>query len=107
MSLRGLTTDSTIVLFDGLRGASYPLADDGTRSFTDLNTIPDAIVDRVDVLKDGASATYGADAIAGVVNVITKREIKGLYGDASAGISTRGDAGEQRLRLFNACVRGL
>lgn len=99
VSLRGLTTDSTIVLFDGLRGASYPLADDGTRSFTDLNTIPDAIVDRVDVLKDGASATYGADAIAGVVNVITKREIKGLYGDASAGISSRGDAGEQRLAL--------
>lgn len=99
VSLRGLTTDSTVVLFDGLRGAPYPLADDGTRSFTDLNTIPDAIVDRVDVLKDGASATYGADAIAGVVNVIIKREIKGLYGDASAGVSSRGDAGEQRLSL--------
>lgn len=99
VSLRGLTTDSTVVLFDGLRGAPYPLADDGTRSFTDLNTIPDAIVDRVDVLKDGASATYGADAIAGVVNVILKREIKGLYGDASAGVTSRGDAGEQRLSL--------
>lgn len=99
VSLRGLTTDSTVVLFDGLRGASYPLADDGTRSFVDLNTIPDAIVDRVEVLKDGASSTYGADAIAGVVNVITKHEIKGLQASAEGGISERGDAGEQRLTL--------
>ena len=98
-SLRGLTTNSTIVLFDGLRGAFYPLADDGSRSFVDLNTIPDAIVERVEVLKDGASSLYGADAIAGVVNVITKKEIKGIEATGEAGISNRGDAGEQRFTL--------
>jgi iron complex outermembrane receptor protein len=97
VSLRGLTTSSTLVLFDGLRAAYYPLADDGTRNFVDLNTIPDAIVERVQVLKDGASATYGADAVAGVVNIITKREVKGLHLQAEAGISQRGDASNQRL----------
>ena len=94
-SLRGLTTSSTLVLFDGLRAAYYPLADDGTRNFVDLNTIPYALVDRVETLKDGASATYGADAVAGVINVILKKEIRGFHGDVSAGVSSRRDAGEQ------------
>lgn len=99
VSLRGLTTNSTLVLFDGMRAAYYPLADDGTRNFVDLNTIPDDIVQTFDVLRDGASSTYGADAIAGVVNIITKKEIKGITGRAEAGISSRGDAGQQRLSL--------
>ena len=51
ISLRGLTTNSTLVLFDGLRASYYPLADDGTRNFVDLNTIPDEIVERVEVLR--------------------------------------------------------
>ena len=99
VSLRGLTTNSTLVLFDGMRAAFYPLADDGTRNFVDLNTIPDDIVERVEVLRDGASSTYGADAIAGVVNVITKKQIQGISGRAEAGISDRGDAASQRLSL--------
>ena len=117
VSLRGLTTSSTLVLFDGLRAAYYPLADDGTRNFVDLNTIPDAIVERVQVLKDGASATYGADAVAGVVNIITKKQVTGLYLTAEAGVTQRGDAGNQRLSAtygygdlakdgFNAYVSG-
>jgi iron complex outermembrane receptor protein len=99
VSLRGLSTNSTLVLFDGLRAASYPLADDGVRSFVDLNTIPDAIVDRVEVLKDGASSTYGADAVAGVVNVILKKQITGVQGTVEGGLSQRGDAGHQRIDL--------
>ncbi|WP_163831632.1 TonB-dependent receptor plug domain-containing protein, partial [Proteus mirabilis] len=59
--------------------------------------IPDAIVDRIEVLKDGASSTYGADAIAGVVNVIMKKEVTGIHLNASAGISDRGDGAEQRI----------
>ncbi|MDX3909972.1 MAG: TonB-dependent receptor [Sphingobium sp.] len=117
VSLRGLSTSSTLVLFDGLRAAYYPLADDATRNFVDLNTIPDDIVERIEVLRDGASSTYGADAIAGVVNVITKKEITGISGRAEAGISERGDAGNMRLSLtagwgdlddqgFNAYVSG-
>lgn len=96
-SLRGLTTSSTLVLFDGLRMAYYPLADDGTRNFVDINSIPNAIIDRIDVLKDGASSTYGADAVAGVINIITKKQITGLRLNASAGISQKGDSAEQRI----------
>ncbi len=99
VSLRGLTTNSTLVLFDGMRAAYYPLADDGTRNFVDLNTIPDDIVERIEVLRDGASSTYGADAIAGVVNIITKKEIQGISGRAETGISERGDAGQYRMSM--------
>ncbi len=99
VSLRGLSTSSTLVLFDGLRAAYYPLSDDGTRNFVDLNTIPDDIVDRIEVLRDGASSSYGADAIAGVVNIITKRQFKGLAARAEAGISQDGAAPTQRLSL--------
>lgn len=97
VSLRGLGSGNTLTLFDGLRSAPYPLADDGHRNFVDLSSMPDAIVERIDVLQDGASATYGADAVAGVVNVIVKKEIVGFHANASAGISQRGDAGEQRI----------
>jgi outer membrane receptor protein involved in Fe transport len=65
-ALRGLTVQSTLSISDGLRMAPYPLADDGQRNFVDLSSIPSAIIDRVEVLRDGASSTYGADAIAGV-----------------------------------------
>lgn len=99
ISLRALTTNSTLTLFDGLRAANYPLADDGQRSFVDLNTIPSATVERVETLRDGASSTYGADAIAGVVNIITKKEIKGVLGRVEGGISERGDSDNQRVQL--------
>ncbi|MGZ3259643.1 MAG: TonB-dependent receptor plug domain-containing protein, partial [Croceibacterium sp.] len=65
-SLRGLNDAYTLTLFNGLRSALYPLGDDGYRNFVDINSIPESIVDRVTVLLDGASATYGSDAIAGV-----------------------------------------
>ena len=97
ISLRGLTTNSTLVLFDGLRATSYPLADDGTRNFVDLNTIPDEIVERIEVLKDGASSSYGADAVAGVVNIITKRQVTGFHATAEQGISEKGDASNHRF----------
>lgn len=99
VSLRGLSTNSTLVLFDGLRAAYYPLADDGQRSFVDLNTIPSAIVERVETLRDGASSTYGADAVAGVVNLIIRKEIKGLEARVEAGVAERGNPGGQRLQL--------
>jgi iron complex outermembrane recepter protein len=97
VALRGLTVQATLSIFDGLRMAPYPLADDGQRNFVDLNTIPNAIVERIEVLRDGASSTYGADAVAGVINIITKKEVKGLHLNGSSGISQRGDAGEYRF----------
>lgn len=97
VSLRGLTVQKTLTVFNGLRMAPYPLADDGHRNFVDLNTLPDAIIERVEVLKDGASSTYGADAVAGVVNIITRREIQGLHVNTSYGMSQHGDGDEKRL----------
>jgi iron complex outermembrane receptor protein len=116
-SLRGLTTNSTLVLFDGLRASYYPLADDGTRNFVDLNTVPDDIVERIEVLRDGASSLYGADAIAGVINIITKRQITGVQGRAEGGVSGQGIGSTYRLSLsagvgdlskngFNAYISG-
>lgn len=96
-ALRGLTVQSTLSVADGLRLAPYPLADDGQRNFVDLNTIPSAIVERIEILRDGASSTYGADAIAGVVNVITKKEIQGFHLGGSLGVSEHGGGDEQRF----------
>jgi iron complex outermembrane receptor protein len=100
VSLRGLTSNSTLTLVDGLRMTYYPLADDGTRNFVDLNTIPDVIVDRIETLKDGGSATYGADAIAGVVNVITKKTYEGVTVKAEAGDSQAGGGSETNFQAL-------
>lgn len=97
ISLRGLTLDATLVLLDGHRMAPYPLADDGQRPFVDLSSLPMSIVDRVEVLKDGASAIYGSDAIAGVVNIITKKDFQGFQADADFGSSYKADGLTQRV----------
>ena len=90
VALRGLTVNSTLVLIDGLRTANYALSDDGERSFVDLNTIPLDVVDHVDVLKDGASSLYGADAIAGVVNIVLKPDFQGEAAEGEVGTSQHG-----------------
>jgi iron complex outermembrane receptor protein len=94
ISLRGLGAASTLVLVNGRRMAPYGLADDGQKQFSDLNVIPADAVDRIEILKDGASSIYGSDAIAGVVNVILRKEFKGATARASDGISKYWD-GEQ------------
>ena len=99
ISLRGLGAASTLVLINGRRAAPYGLADDGQKVFFDLNTIPLEAVDRVEVLKDGASAIYGSDAIAGVVNVILKREYQGTAMKVSYGESKYHDGEETRVSL--------
>lgn len=97
ISLRGLNDAYTLTIFNGMRSAPYPLADDGYRNFVDINSMPISITDRIDILLDGASATYGSDAIAGVVNIIPKKQIVGFHGDLSGAISQHGDAGERRV----------
>lgn len=97
VALRGLTVNSTLVLVDGRRLANYPFADDGQRSFVDLNSIPLTMVDRIEVLKDGASSLYGADAIAGVVNIIMKREYSGAEVSADVGTSQHGGGSTVRV----------
>lgn len=96
VSLRGLGVSSTLVLIDGLRSTNFPINDDGHNAYVDLNSIPFSLVDRVEVLKDGASSTYGADAIGGVVNLILKKQFNGVQGTFEGGVSDRGDAGHVR-----------
>jgi len=100
VSLRNLGVSSTITLVDGLRSANFPLNDDGHNSYVDLNSIPMANIESIQVLKDGASSLYGADAIGGVVNLVTRKTFKGLEATADAGASERGDAAKYRARLL-------
>jgi iron complex outermembrane receptor protein len=98
VSLRGLGVSSTLVLIDGLRSANFPINDDGHNAYVDLNSIPFSLIDRIEVLKDGASSTYGADAIGGVVNLILKQQFAGVEGSAEFGQSQERDA---RHRAFD------
>ena len=99
VSLRGLGVSSTLVLVDGLRSANFPINDDGHNAYVDLNSIPFSLIDRIEVLKDGASSSYGADAIGGVVNLILKKQFVGVAGSAEFGESDRGDAEHRQFDL--------
>jgi iron complex outermembrane receptor protein len=99
ISLRGLGATSTLVLLNGRRMAPFARADDGQKSFTDLSTIPMQIVERIEVLKDGASSTYGADAIAGVVNIILRKDFEGLQIKADTGASRYSDLKQNNVAV--------
>jgi iron complex outermembrane receptor protein len=97
VSLRGLNVGATLVLIDGHRSAPFPIGDDGQRSFVDISSIPFDAVERIEVLKDGASALYGSDAIAGVVNIILKHSYTGVTLNADIGTSWKGDGTTRHL----------
>ena len=99
VSLRGLGVSSTLVLIDGLRSTNFPLNDDGHNAYVDLNSIPFSTVERIEVLKDGASSTYGADAIGGVVNIITKKHFTGVLGQVEGGVAEKGDGARYRANV--------
>ena len=88
MALRGLSEKYTLTLVDGHRVAPYGLAVNGTDNFFDLNTIPLNMVERIEIVKTGAVSQYGSDAIAGVVNIITKKNFQGVTLDGSYGGGT-------------------
>jgi iron complex outermembrane receptor protein len=100
VSLRNLGVSSTLLLVNGLRSANYPLSDDGHNSYADLTSIPEVNIERIEVLKDGASSLYGADAIGGVVNIITRRQFNGIDAGAEAGVTEEGDGHKYRLKLL-------
>src|SRR5580692_3672761 len=81
VALKGLLPQDTLVLVDGLRMPAYPFFQftpaSGPFLFTDINSIPVGAIDRIDILNDGGSATYGTDAVAGVVNFVTKEGYNG------------------------------
>lgn len=91
IALRGLLVSGTLILIDGHRMAPYPMADDNQHPFVDISAIPLDAVERIDVLKDGSSAVYGSDAIAGVVNVILKKSYKGTSVSVETGTTQKGD----------------
>jgi len=78
LSLRNLGKGSTLTLLNGRRVSNFGTADGGQQTFVNIDSIPSEVIERVEVLLDGASAIYGSDAIAGVVNIITKKEFSGL-----------------------------
>jgi outer membrane receptor protein involved in Fe transport len=95
LDLRGLEPSRTLVLQNGRRLVSSTQA----LSQPDTNTIPVELLDRVEILTGGASAVYGADAIAGVVNFVLKTDYDGVAMRAQTGISDRGDAASQSIGL--------
>lgn len=95
INLRNMGTNRTLTLIDGRRRVSGS----ARSSAVDLNMIPAAMVERIEVVTGGAAAIYGADAVTGAVNIITKRSIDGLSISATSGISERGDASEYSVSM--------
>jgi iron complex outermembrane receptor protein len=96
-NLRGIGTSSTLVLLNGRRMANF--ASPGDDSGVDLNNIPAAALERVEVLLDGASALYGTDAIGGVINFITRKDFQGLELNAYGSKTDEGGAGKRTASL--------
>jgi outer membrane receptor protein involved in Fe transport len=96
VNLRGVGTNRTLVLVNGRRLVPGGTGADGS---ADLNSIPTASIERIEVLKDGASAVYGSDAIAGVVNIITRRGWSGTEASAYTGISGHSDGATWDLNV--------
>lgn len=94
VNLRGLGSDATLTLIDGHR-ISYS----ASRQAIDISAIPLPAVDRIEVVPDGASALYGSDAVAGVVNVVLKRDYDGVEAGARLGVTADGGGSEQRFDL--------
>ncbi|WP_426181779.1 TonB-dependent receptor plug domain-containing protein [Rhizorhabdus sp. FW153] len=94
LNLRGLGQLRTLVMLDGQRLPAATIS-----GVVDINTIPNALIKRVDIVTGGASAAYGSDAVAGVVNFILDKEFTGLKGDIQGGVTDYGDNKSYRLSL--------
>jgi iron complex outermembrane receptor protein len=100
IALRGLSEKYTLVLVDGQRVAPYAEPSNGTDAFVDLNSVPLNAIERIEVVKTGAVSQYGSDAIAGVVNIITKKNLEGLEVAAAYGAATGNTEGTEKLDIF-------
>lgn len=98
LNLRGLGSQATLMLINGRRLAAYAQPEFQT-TFVDLNSIPVGAVERIEILKDGASAIYGSEAIAGVINIILRSSYEGLELSGSLGQSSRSDGETQRANI--------
>ncbi len=104
VNLYGLGSQRTLTLVNGRRfvgaNASTVFSSAGGGGQVDLNTIPTKLIERVDTVSIGGAPIYGSDAIAGTVNIILKHDYEGIDLDGQAGISQRGDLGNQRVRAL-------
>ena len=98
VNLRGMGAQRTLVLLNGRRMVS---SGTGADSSVDLNTIPVAMIKSIEILKDGASAVYGSDAIAGVVNIITKKDFEGSEVNVEGSQTTKGDGTNYGVSLLH------
>lgn len=99
INLRGLGPNHTLVLVNGRRIADYPVAYNGSVNATNLANIPSVMIDRIEILSGSASAVYGSDAIAGVVNIILKDRQEGTDLSLKVGGTQEGGGGNQRFQL--------
>ncbi len=106
VNFRGLGFGQTLTLIDGRRLPIYPIGINGTTNFVDLSAIPMAFVERIDVLTDGASAIYGSDAVSGVINVITRKDIEGISLNFRTSTTTDGGFDTQRFNLLTGARNG-
>jgi iron complex outermembrane receptor protein len=98
IALRGFDARATLILLDGRRVAPYPTGN-RRKVFVDLNTIPEASIESIEILKDGASTTYGADAVAGVVNIKRWHDYRGAEAKFEYGNTTDRDSGSINTAL--------
>lgn len=106
ISFRGLGANAVLVLINGRRVTPYGFSfvSDTLVSFVDLNSIPVGAVDRIEVLKDGASAIYGSDAIAGVINIVLREDVSGFELEGRVGATADSGAGESGISAIYGYV---
>jgi len=104
-NLRGLGADSTLTLVNGMRVAPYGQSLGGD-PFADISAIPMSAVDRIEILKDGASAIYGSDAVAGVVNIILREDFDGTEASGGYQVTAQGDNAEWNADLYHGGQTG-
>ena len=100
IALRGLSEKYTLVLVDGIRVAPYGFPSNGTDTFVDLNSLPITAIERIEIVKTGAVSQYGSDAIAGVVNIITRKNFTGFEATAGYGDATHGGEPTRRAGVI-------
>ncbi len=106
VDLRGLGPNHTLVLINGRRIADFPLPLNGRSNFTDIGNIPLGMIERIEVLTGSASAVYGSDAMAGVINFILKKSTDGTTIDYRYGDTSRGGGESHRLTLTSGFEQG-
>jgi len=107
LDLRGLGANHTLILLDGKRVTDYPLPYNSESNFVNLTEFPAAAVDRIELLSSGASAIYGSDAVAGVLNIVLKKKLDNAFNvDVRHGYTTQGGGASTRVQVVTGGSAG-